>query len=85
MSCTRCSPTSDGPILRAWSRAWRRWWPAPVLAATRIACGNRVVVPGAFTVTGDRINRVCARISAIADPADPEAGTACVTLLPGTR
>src|SRR5207248_364497 len=38
------------------------------LAATRIACGNRVVVPGAFTVTGDRANRVCARISAIADP-----------------
>jgi hypothetical protein len=57
------------------------------LAATRIACGNRVVMPGAFTVTGDRANRVCARISAIADPGgpDPEAGTACVTLLPGTR
>jgi hypothetical protein len=55
------------------------------LAATRIACGNRVVVPGAFTVTGDRINRVCARVSPIADPADPEAGTACVTLLPETR
>jgi hypothetical protein len=55
------------------------------LPATRIACGNRVVVPGAFTVTGDRINRVCARISAIADPADPGTGTACVTLVPETR
>jgi hypothetical protein len=57
------------------------------LAATRIACGNRVVVPGAFTVTGDRVNRVCARIAAIADRAapDPEAGTACVTLLPEPR
>lgn len=54
------------------------------LAATRIACGNRVVVPGAFTVTGDRVNRVCARITAIAGPAtpDPDAGTACVTLTP---
>lgn len=57
------------------------------LAASRIACGNRVVVPGAFTVTGDRVNRVCARIAAIAGPAapDPEAGTACVTLVPETR
>ena len=57
------------------------------LAATRIACGNRVVVPGAFTVTGDRVNRVCARIAAIAGPAapDPDAGTVCVTLLPETR
>lgn len=53
------------------------------LAATRIACGNRVVVPGAFTVTGDRANRVCARISASADAApDPDAGTACATLSP---
>ena len=56
------------------------------LAATRIACGNRVVVPGAFTVTGDRVNRVCARISASADAAPgPEAGTACATLGPEPR
>jgi hypothetical protein len=57
------------------------------LAASRIACGNRVVVPGAFTVTGDRVNRVCARITAIAGPAapDPETGTACVTLIPEPR
>ena len=57
------------------------------LATTRIACGNRVVVPGAFTVTGDRSNRVCARIAAIAGPAapDPDAGTACATLLPEAR
>ncbi|HEX3476187.1 MAG TPA: hypothetical protein VHT91_14275 [Kofleriaceae bacterium] len=57
------------------------------LAATRIACGNRVVVPGAFTVTGDRNNRVCVRVAAIAGRAasDPEAGTACATLLPETR
>jgi hypothetical protein len=56
------------------------------LAATRIACGNRVVVPGAFTITGDRVNRVCARISAVADAApDPDAGTACATLSPEPR
>jgi hypothetical protein len=54
------------------------------LAATRIACGNRVVVPGAFTVTGDRANRVCARIAAVTGP-DPEADTACVTLTPEAR
>jgi hypothetical protein len=56
------------------------------LAETRIACGNRIVVPGAFTVTGDRVNRVCARISAIAGAApDPDAGTACATLSPEPR
>ncbi|HEX8106929.1 MAG TPA: hypothetical protein VF516_04330, partial [Kofleriaceae bacterium] len=54
------------------------------LAATRIACGNRVVVPGAFTVTGDRVNRVCARIATVAGP-DRDAGTACVTLIPETQ
>lgn len=167
----------DAPILPAWRRAWRRWWPAPVLAAaaalavalvvvrpppraedrfvikgvgevalelvreragaisydarryapgdrwkvviscppaaasslapmlaievsvadgitvdhplaaTRIACGNRVVVPGAFTVTGDRVNRVCARIAAVDGPpaTERDAGTACVVVLPETR
>jgi hypothetical protein len=56
------------------------------LAASRIACGNRVVVPGAFAITGDRANRVCARIAA-GSPAAPgtDAGTACVTLVPEAR
>ncbi len=54
------------------------------LAATRIVCGNRVVVPGAFTVTGGRANRVCARIATVAGP-DPDAGIACVTLIPEVR
>jgi hypothetical protein len=49
------------------------------LAAAQLACGNRVVVPGAFTITGNRANRVCARIAAAADA---EAGTACVTVRP---
>jgi hypothetical protein len=49
------------------------------LAAAQIACGNRVVVPGAFTVTGTRPNRVCASIAAAPGA---EAGTACATLRP---
>lgn len=51
------------------------------LATARIACGNRVVVPGAFTITGDRPNRVCVRIST----APGDAGTACATLVPEVR
>ena len=47
------------------------------LAAAQLACGNRVVVPGAFAITGDRPNRVCARIGA-----GPDAVTACATLVP---
>ncbi|TMQ10682.1 MAG: hypothetical protein E6J91_25660 [Deltaproteobacteria bacterium] len=49
------------------------------LAAARIACGNRVVVPGAFTITGSRANRVCARIAAAPDG---DLATACLTLAP---
>jgi hypothetical protein len=49
------------------------------LAPARIACGNRVVVPGAFHLTGTAANRVCIRVSA---PTTPEAGSACVTIKP---
>lgn len=62
------------------------------LAASRVVCGNRVVVPGAFAITGDRPNRVCARITAAAPgaPGDDaaagaDAGTACATLVPERR
>lgn len=44
------------------------------LAPARIVCGNRVVLPGAFELTGDRRHRVCVRI---ADQAN-----ACITLAP---
>jgi len=47
------------------------------VAAAQLACGNRVVVPGAFAITGDRPNRVCVRIGA-----GPDAATACATLVP---
>lgn len=51
------------------------------LPPARLACGNRVGVPGAFTVTGDRANRICVRIASTTDaPA-----TACVTVTPETR
>jgi len=47
------------------------------LPGARLACGNRVGVPGAFTVTGDRANRICARIATASD-----AATACLTVTP---
>jgi len=49
------------------------------LAPTQLPCGNRFVVPGAFTITGTRANRVCASIAAAPGT---EAGTACLTLRP---
>jgi hypothetical protein len=49
------------------------------LAPAQVACGNRVVVPGAFTITGARANRVCARVAAAPGA---EAGTACLTVDP---
>lgn len=51
------------------------------LAPARIACGNRVVVPGAFHLTGDLANRICLRVSAEAAPA-ADAPSACVTIRP---
>ncbi len=45
------------------------------LAPAQIACGNRVVLPGAFSLGGPRANRVCATIG-------PERATACVTIAP---
>ncbi len=48
-------------------------------APAQLPCGNRVVVPGAFTITGTRANRVCA---SIATAPGREAGTACLTLRP---
>ncbi|HEU0034784.1 MAG TPA: hypothetical protein VFQ53_29370 [Kofleriaceae bacterium] len=57
------------------------------LAPARVACGNKVVVPGAFAITGNHTNLVCVRVStAIAPPRLPphpgDDGVACVTLRP---
>ncbi len=52
-----------------------------------VACGNRVVVPGAFSISGNLPNRVCVRVSAdvlqkVRPPHERDADLACVTLLP---
>jgi hypothetical protein len=57
------------------------------LAPAQLACGNRVVVPGAFYLTGTRANRVCVTVSADAAaahdmPRAGEPGVACVTITP---
>ena len=53
--------------------------PSHPLAPAHLTCGNRIVVPGAFTLTGAVANRVCVRVSAEAKgPGD----LACVTIRP---
>ena len=51
------------------------------LAPARLPCGNRVVVPGAFTITGSTPNRVCVRVTP-EGAGTGDAGSACVTLAP---
>lgn len=54
------------------------------LPPARVGCGNRVALPGAFSLSGGRPIRVCARVRA--DVPGPDAPTAppdaCVTLRP---
>jgi hypothetical protein len=53
------------------------------LAPAHVACGNHVVIPGAFTLTGSRANRVCVRVDATIAPVRGAGGdTACVTVSP---
>ncbi len=57
------------------------------LAPAPVACGNRVVVPGAFALTGVHRNRVCVRVAADAAPARSlprpgDEGVACLTIAP---
>jgi hypothetical protein len=51
------------------------------LPATQISCGNKVVVPGAFHLTGTAANRICVRVAADAAP-DADAPRACLTVRP---
>ncbi len=51
----------------------------PLVPAT-IACGNRIVLPGAFVLTGTRRNRICATVTSPGPGNDR--GTACVTIAP---
>lgn len=48
----------------------------PLPPAT-LPCGNRVVLPGAFALTGMRAHRVCVRVTSADDT-----GRACVTIAP---
>ncbi|MDB4958282.1 MAG: hypothetical protein JWO36_5851 [Myxococcales bacterium] len=57
------------------------------VAPAQIACGNRVVIPGAFVLTGAKRHRVCARVGAGAPPTrslprDGDDNVACVTISP---
>lgn len=55
------------------------------LAPARVACGNRIVIPGAFELTGKVANRICVRVAADAEPArlfPRGSDTACVTITP---
>ena len=49
------------------------------IAPARLLCGNRIVVPGAFTITGIGANQVCVRVAA--GPGAPSA-IACATVRP---
>ncbi|MGE5186781.1 MAG: hypothetical protein ACM31C_32225 [Acidobacteriota bacterium] len=48
------------------------------LPAAELACGNDILVPGAFVLTGDRANEVCVRVTGPAG----DSGVACVTISP---
>jgi hypothetical protein len=48
--------------------------PDQPLAPARIVCGNRIVLPGAFELTGDKPHDVCVRVAGQA--------SACLTLSP---
>ena len=56
------------------------------LPPARIACGNRVVLPGAFSLTGDAPNQICIRVGT--GEMTPESiragapGVACTTVTP---
>jgi len=47
------------------------------LAPAQIACGNRVVVPGAFELTGTVANRICVQVTN-----DGDTDRACLTVTP---
>jgi hypothetical protein len=47
------------------------------LPPAELACGNRIVLPGAFMLTGTGEQRVCVRVASEGD-----AGTSCLTLTP---
>jgi hypothetical protein len=57
------------------------------LDPVRITCGNNIALPGAFAITGDKLNNVCVQVSTDGPPdrgdlTATKRGTACVTVSP---
>ena len=57
------------------------------LAPAQLSCGNAIVIPGAFEITGRDANIVCVRVDtdeipARIAPVPGTPGTACITLRP---
>ncbi|MBL0217862.1 MAG: hypothetical protein IPQ07_28785 [Myxococcales bacterium] len=70
-----CPPQGAASVVVSVTEAGAPTSDHPLPPAT-LACGNRVVIPGAFTLTGTRPNRVCAKVTSPGG----DAGTACVTI-----
>ena len=68
-----CAPTHSVSLAIAVHEAGAAA-PDHPLAPAQIACGNRVVLPGAFELTGTNQHRVCVTVE--------DQATACVTLRP---
>ncbi|MBA3455501.1 MAG: hypothetical protein H0T42_20580 [Deltaproteobacteria bacterium] len=71
-----CPPAGSATFAVGVTESGRPEIDRPLEPAT-LACGNRVVLPGAFTLNGDQPNRVCVTITSGED-----SGRACVTIRP---
>jgi hypothetical protein len=72
-----CPPSASASVDVAVTEAGAGSSDHPLMPVT-IACGNRIVIPGAFFLTGANKNRVCATVTS----AGGDRGTACVTIAP---
>ncbi len=72
-----CPPSRSASVDVAVTETGARVTDHPLMPAT-IACGNRIVIPGAFFLTGTNRNRVCATVTSTGG----DHGTACVTIAP---
>lgn len=71
-----CPPAGSATFAVGVTESGRAEIDRPLEPAT-LACGNRVVLPGAFTLNGTQPNRVCVTITSREDR-----GRACVTIRP---
>ena len=72
-----CPPSASASVEVAVTETGATTSDHPLMPAT-IACGNRIVIPGAFFLTGANQNRVCATVTSTGG----DRGTACVTIAP---